>query len=494
MSASTFKDQARLRSAISSFTEKKRLLKAEEVRRKTYENPAWYLTQILGISPWQKQLEIVESLKVHEKTIVPSCVSSGKSFIAGAIIPWWLSCFRYARVFTIAPTERQLKINLWGEFGKIYFASRIPLGGELLSLEYRMGQNWYAKGFSPKDAMGVFGIHGDHDLIIFDDSQGVALDVFDAFENASAGGTARYLFLCNPAVVSGYIYEAIVGRKPMHKITIDSYHTPNVMAGRVVIPGLVTSEKVKQWVDEYGWDSDFVRVKVRALTPKQEPDSLIPIDWVEQAFAREYELKGVVETIIGVDVARFGDDKTVLVVRQERKIVAIIALHGNDLMQVVGKVAEVADQYVRCTIYVDEIGMGSGVLDRLAELQYNVHGVNVGVPPDDPEKFAIKRDEMWWSARESLHPNNAAAIAISEEIPEQDRSALEADLTAMKWTVQSDKKIVVEKKQKTKERIGRSTDYGDAYCLAVFMDYQMTAKPAGVLEEKMGLPRRPSWL
>lgn len=419
--------------------------------------------------------------------------------MGGAIIPWWLFSHYPSRVFIIAPTERQIKINIWGEFSKLYYGSRIPLGGDLLTLDYKWDENCYAKGFSPKDALGVFGIHGPHDLIIFDDAQGIALDVFDAFENAAASGTSRYLFLCNPAVVSGYVYDAIIGKKKMHKITIDAFHTPNVMEKKVVVPGLLSWEKCQEWIDEYGWDSDFVRVKVRALTPKQEPDTLIPIDWVEQALARELAHDPSAEAIIGVDVGRFGDDKTVILVRQERTIVMVVALHGNDTMQVVGKVKEVADMFLRHDIYVDEIGIGSGVLDRLNEAdakgkRYNAHGVNVGSKPNQDDRFVIKRDEIWWAARESLDPRNPAVVCFSPDVDEQEALNVQADLSAMKWTIQSDKKIVVEKKDKTKERIGRSTDYGDAYCLAVFRDYMTAAKPVHAFVNQMSLPRRPAWL
>ena len=489
-------NQSSIQSLISS-DQSLRVEQGIKLEKKVREDPAWYFTQLLGISPWGLQIEIVESLLENEKTIVPSCVSSGKSFIAGATIAWWLTAFIPSRVFTIAPTERQLKINIWGEFAKIYYGSRMPLGGELLTLNWKIRDNWYAKGFSPKDALGVFGIHGPHDLFIFDDAQGIALDVFDAFENASAAGTARYLFLCNPAVVSGYIYDAIMGRKKMHRITIDAFSTPNVKEKRVVIPGLITHDRVQEWIDEYGWDSDFVRVKVRALPPKQEPDTLIPIDWTELAKARIYELKGRPEAIIGVDVGRFGDDKSVIVVRQERRIVAIISLHGNDTMQVAGRVMDVADEYDRHDIFVDEVGVGGGVIDRIKEGRnvngekkvYNVHGINVGTKPDNDQKFVIRRDEMWWAARESLDPTNPAAICLPEDCDE-----LVADLTAMKWSIQSDKKIVVEKKAFTKERIGRSTDFGDAYCLAVFRDYSSAGKPRAVFVNTYGLPGRPSWL
>lgn len=476
---------------------------ALELQRRAHEDPGWYFTEILGIKAWEKQLEIAHALNAHEKTLVPSCVSSGKSFIGGAIVPWWLNSRYPARVFIIAPTERQIKVNLWAEFRGIHARSKVALGGEVLTLEWKLDFDWFAKGFSPKDAMAVFGFHAPNDLIVFDDSQGIKPEIFDAFENAAAAGTARYLFLCNPAFVSGPLYEAITSKRgDFHVIRIDAFDTPNVKAGRVVVPGLIIKEKVDEWVKKYGWDSDFVRVKVRALPPKQEPDTLIPIDWLEIAKAREVpQDQGDVE--LGVDVARFGDDQSIICAKQARQLLPIPdewVMIGNDTMQVAGKVVLAYRATGARRANVDEIGVGGGVVDRLNELRnetdpakkigLDVSGINVAEKASDEARFVNLRAEMWWAARESLDPKNPAAMSLAGC-----RDELVADLSAMKWTVDSAGRIKVETKEETKKRLRRSPDFGDAYALAVFKSYLSGAKPASAFGTTSPWgARRPSWL
>lgn len=481
---------------------------AAELQKAAHDDPPWYLREILGISTWAKQDEIVRSIDAHEKTLVYSCVSSGKSFIGGAIIPWWLNSRHPARVFVIAPTERQIKINIWSELARVYGGAQIPLGGKLLTLDWQLGDGWLAKGFSPKDAFAVFGIHGPHDLFIFDDAQGIAPQIFDGFENAAAGGTAHFLYFCNPAVVSGQIYDWITGRRTdCHSIQIDADSTPNVRAGRVVVPGLIVKEKRDEWVKKYGWDSDFVRVKVRALPPKQEPDTLIPIDWLEIARHREVP-QGQRPVVIGQDVARFGDDLSVQCVRSGRQILAFRPewiLSGNKTTEVTGRLIMTAKELKADEINVDDIGIGGGVTDQAQEKveeqdirrggdlnkRVNVRGINVSEKARDEVRFINRRSELWWAARESLDPENATAMALPIDCDD-----LIADLSAMKYSVNSRGQIVVEPKKDTKARLGRSPDHGDAYVLAVGEAYEDLVKPANnvAFSGKLGLPRLPSWL
>lgn len=474
---------------------------AELIRQVNYDHPERYFTELLGISPWGKQLDIVDSIKAFEKTVVASCVSSGKSFIGGAIVPWWLTSHPLARVFIIAPTERQIKINLWGELTTIFNRSRIPLGGELLTLDWKLGDNWYAKGFSPKDALGVFGIHGPKDLFIFDDAQGISVELYDAFENASASGQAKYLFLCNPAVVSGFVYEAVTRqRKDINLIRIEYTDTPNIIAGHVVVPGLLITEKAEQWIKKYGWDSDFVRVKLRALPPKQEPDTLIPIDWLEAAVQREIpEQHGPI--VLGVDIARFGNDQSILCASNARQMLPIPdewVMQGYDTMRVTGMVVRAIKELEPEEVFLDVIGVGGGPVDRLHEMQnerppkvdpaIEINGVNVGEKAFAEDEFVNLRSEAWWAARESLDPDNMAAMALVND-PE-----LIGDLSSIKYKVRSDGRIEVESKEETKKRLGHSPDKGDAYVMMVFKRYLTRAAPVGIQEKRVGLPRRPAWL
>jgi phage terminase large subunit len=468
-----------------------------ELTKKALADPAWFCREILGVEPWQKQLQIFEALKAHEKTLIYSCVASGKTFAAASIIPWWLMTRHPARVFTVAPTERQLKINVWGELGRILPAARVPMGGELATLNWKLGEGWYAKGFSPKDALAVFGIHGPNDLVLFDDAQGVGSDIIEAFENTAAGGTTKFLFLCNPTFVSGPLYDAITSKRGgMHAIQIDAMSTPNVQAGRVVVPGLITAEKVKEWTDKYGWDSNFVRVKVRALPPRQEPDTLIPIDWLELARAREVPAV-TVGACVGQDVARFGDDDSVTGVKLGRQYIERPewVVNGNDLMQVTGLMMAVVKEFQADQANVDVVGLGAGVADRGREvcreqkIKCNVRDVNVAEKAREEHRFVNKRAEMWWAARESLDPKNKTAMSLMGCTDE-----LVADLSAMKYAHRSDGRIEVESKEETKKRLLRSPDRGDAYAMSVFESYMEGTRPAVVFANKPGLPRSPTWL
>jgi phage terminase large subunit len=297
---------------------------------------------------------------------------------------------------------------------------------------------------------------------------------------------------CNPVVTSGEIYNAMTrnrGEYNIIKISADKndvetknlFIAPNIKAQDMVVPGTITQEMVDKWTDKYGWDSDFVRTKVRAMLPKQEADTLIPLDWIELAQCRELA-DGNHPTILGVDIARFGDDDTVIFPTRGRQALEPICIHGNDTMQVTGHIVRAIEDWNVREVYLDVIGIGSGVYDRLIELQrgenppikkgVSINAVNVGEKATAEDKFVNLRSEIWWAARESLDPKGEIPMALRRN------DDLMAELAAPKYTVESGGKIKVESKDDMKARLGRSPDLADAYCLAVFKRYLMKRKPS----------------
>ncbi|MFN0117810.1 MAG: hypothetical protein ACKVQC_05890 [Elusimicrobiota bacterium] len=440
----------------------------KKFQEKIIQDPGFFLRECLGQNPWEMEIKIIESVRDNPKTMVAGCVSSGKTHATAGLVFWWLMAFApMARIFCLAPTERQLKINLWREIPRMHSASRIRLGGEMmpLSLQYRLGDDWYALGFSPQDQMGVFGIHGPHDLIVIDDAQGLKQEIWEALENAMAGGTTRLLASCNPVVTSGEIYEAMTSKRGKYNvIRIPAAITPNVKEGKIIIPGMITKETVDRWVQEYGEDSDFVRTKVKALLPKQEPDTLIPLDWIEAAMVREAEVSNEYP-ILGVDVARFGDDRTVIFPIQGLKALDPIILQGADTMEVAGRVKFEMENHKAGAAFVDVIGIGSGVCDRLAEQGVIVYPVNVASKARNEKKFVNLRSEVWWAAREALDPKNQNIFALPNN------KHLMAELAASKFIVDSSGRIRVEPKDDMKKRLGHSPDLADAFCLAMYGRY-----------------------
>lgn len=197
-------------------------------------------------------------------------------------------------------------------------------------------------------------------------------------------------------------------------------------------------------------------------------DNVIPPAWVDAAVKRFYAPDG--DTTLGVDVARYGDDDTVILPIKGRRAFPPIVIHGHDTMQVAGQVAVLADQMKATKIMIDTIGIGAGVYDRLKELKYPVYEVNVAMASTvldnktQKPKFKNLRSELWWKARESIDPD--PAFQSSPFVLPND-PILREQLITPKYVINSSGQIEIESKDDMKERLGRSPDVADAYCLAV---------------------------
>ena len=199
-----------------------------------------------------------------------------------------------------------------------------------------------------------------------------------------------------------------------------------------------------------------------------EPDQLIKYQWIREAY--EIELQGGKQRL-GVDVARFGDDETVLA-----------KMLGNALVEIQGYKNMSIDRTATITqnkimedgidadmVGIDVVGLGAGVVDNLRRAGYTVKAISSGEKPvhipgwNTHFKFYNLRSQMWWFLREKLR-NGEIAIAVQNQ-------KLVEDLTAPRYEIRSDKTIRVESKDEIKKRLGRSTDYGDAFVYAMFVEY-----------------------
>jgi hypothetical protein len=185
----------------------------------------------------------------------------------------------------------------------------------------------------------------------------------------------------------------------------------------------------------------------------------MPLDLVESAVDRDVSQHGKV--VWGLDVARYGGDRTALAKRHGNTVKDKIQFwRGLDTMQTTGKVAamfkETPDSDKPYAIFVDVIGIGAGVVDRLKELGLPVVGINVAESPAVRDKYARLRDELWFRAREWFDKRDVKVIADDELI---------AELTLPKYKVLSSGKIKVESKDEMKKRGVVSCDLADSLCL-----------------------------
>jgi hypothetical protein len=217
---------------------------------------------------------------------------------------------------------------------------------------------------------------------------------------------------------------------------------------------------IAQWVDDYGEDSDFVRVRVRGVFPRASSMQFIPRDIVDEAMSKEMPHHAVVKrtAVVGVDVARFGDDQSVIRTRigRDARSWEPMRFRGMDTMQLAARVVEHVSTLRKAgfhvVVFVDGGGVGGGVVDRLRQLAIDVIEVQFGGAADDARKYANKRAEMWGRMRDWL--KEGAYLAKDE--------ALASDLTGVEYSFTARDSILLEPKEAMKRRGMSSPDDADA--------------------------------
>ncbi len=461
-----------------------KVLTPSNLRKRTLESPEWYIREVLGQTPWDKNIEIVRSVLQNRRTAVAGCVGSGKSFSGALAVFAFLHMFAPAEIYCTAPTFRQVKKIQFKEIRKIHKTARAPLDDrKLLDTEWKIDDDWFVLGFSPKNPDAIHGLHARNILIWIDEAQGVPQDVIEAAENAMAGGNARMLLTFNPNASQGEeAYEAAHSKRHLYNyIRIPADETPNVKAGRTIIPGMIEKYQRDEWVETYGWNSNFVRVKVRSLYPKQSADAVIPIEWIEKAMAREGS-EG--RKVLGIDVARsLEGDRTVIAPMNGRRMEELIVIRGKDNVEVALRAESEAKARGAVRIYVDVVGIGSGVVDTLKRTLKvkGVRGINSHVNARDPKKFADLNSEMWWGFRESLNPKDPDPVSLPHDME------LLGELSAFRWGPNRQGRTEVESKDEVKKRIkNKSPDKADAANLARYASASSGAIPSGGSSAKPG--------
>ena len=292
------------------------------------------------------------------------------------------------------------------------------------------------------------GVHSEHVLIIVDEASAVPEPVFESAAGSMSGENAATILIGNPTRNSGLFF------KTHHQLSSEwqTYHVSCLDSPRV------SPDFVKQIADTYGISSNQYRIRVLGEFALSDDDTLIPAELVDSAMSRDIALVENEPLVYGIDVARFGDDRSVLCKRRGNVVLEIKTWQGLDLMQLTGAIVNEAKVEKPAEMCVDSIGLGSGVADRLRELGYTVRDVNVSESSAMNPNAAKLRDELWLSLKEWL---NTRAV----KLPKMDD--LRQELVAPTFTFTSNGKVKVEGKAEMKRRGLRSPDLADALCLSL---------------------------
>ena len=427
--------------------------------------PLEFASDILGVKLWAKQEEVLGSLVDHRRVAVKLGNGLGKGFCAAVALLWFLYAHRDAAIaLSTAPTFRQVRHILWRQVHRLYRPNAQLLGGKMLDTRWEIADDRYAMGLSAESADQFQGFHSPNTLIVVDEAEGVSDEIYEAIEAVMTSADPLLLLIGNPTIVTGAFRRAFYEERHLyHNITISALDSPNVQEGRTVIPGLTSARWVEERRETWGEDNPIYRARVLGEFPDQAEDTLISLSDVEAAARRwaegqaEYAGDGSDEVVLAVDVARFGSDRSVILRRRGSRVMDVRTFRNMDTMQLAGWVAAAIQEASPERVCVDEIGVGAGVVDRLKEQGFPIKGINVARRASQDDVFANVRAEGYWRLKELFA---AGQIAIPND------HQLMGELSALRYSYDSQGRVLMESKDSMRQRGLPSPDKADALMLA----------------------------
>ena len=401
----------------------------------------------------------------------------GKSAITAWLILWIMSTRPNAKGVVTANTAEQLRTKTWAELGKwlrlcitrnwFHYSS----GRGSMSLVFRdMPETWRvdAQTCREENSEAFAGLHSASStpFYIFDEASAIPDKIYEVSEGGTTDGEPMWFQFGNPTRNTGRFFENCKG-KFRHRWNVRSIDSRSV--------AITNKDRLNKWVEDYGEESDFVKVRVRGDFPSAGDLQFISSELVENAINQMPGNESSAPLIIGVDVARFGDDQTVIYPRIGRDAQSweIKKFRGLDTVQVAGRVIEMMKEFeIRGretnALFVDGGGVGGGVIDQLRALGYDPREVHSASSPTN-RAYANKRAEMWGNMREAMA--NGLAIVNDRELKE--------DLTGIEYGFNLQNAILLEKKSDMKKRGAASPDMADALALTYAQPVAPRMMPAG---------------
>ena len=442
-------------------------------------DPVGFVTDVLGDAgaPYSKQAEMLEALVDQRRVSVVGANGSGKDWVAGRAMLWWLETRPESKALTLGPTQRQVDEVVWQEMRAAYAAAKERLSGRMLKSAYRIDERRFALGFSTNNALNIQGFHSEELLVVVTEAHAMPQSHMDAIKRLQPH---RLLLVGNALSRDGEFYDSHHAKRRLyHRMAISAFDTPNFTGEDGGRRGMITPEYVEEYALDYGEDHPLYAASVLAEFPDMLEDSLIGREAVESAMERgegegeeagpavdERSPRDVSASLnmtsgepvyVGVDVARFGFDKSALCVRQGEHVLEVRSYERMDTMRLVFEVQRTVREWNAEAVFVDEGGVGGGVVDRLRELGEPVYGVHFGGGAQRPTRFFNRRSEIFWELRR-LFDLRLIALPRDEELAGQ--------LLGLRYDISSSGQVRLEGKREMRKRGMPSPDKADALALA----------------------------
>lgn len=439
----------------------------------------WGSGELEGEAPrkWQTKIlkHIGDKLQNPETRFMPIRIAVasghgiGKSALIGQVIHWAMSTCEDCKVVYTANTEPQLRTKTTPEISKWFRRALnsnwfVATASSFYSVDSKHEKNWRADAvtWSENNTEAFAGLHNKKKriVVIFDEASAIHDKVWDTTEGALTDEETEIIWIAfgNPTRNTGRFADCFKAYRHLwFTMQIDSRTVEGT-----------NKAQIQEWIDTYGIDSDFVKVRVRGLFPSSGFKQFISSADVDAAFGRPLrdEAYNWAPKIIGVDPAWEGDDEFVIILRQglASRVLSIVPKNDNDVMMA-NLISQLEDHEKADAVFIDG-GYGTGIVSVGRTLNRDWRLVWFQEKPIN-EGYLNKRAEMWGNMREWLKSGGA--------IPKD--TVLYNDLIGPETVSRIDGKIQLESKKDMKARGVQSPNRADA--LAITFAYPVAAKIKG---------------
>ena len=467
-------------------------------------SPALYVEDVLGVALHSFQPEFLDAVRDTDEVAVRSANGVGKSIAAALLANWFLDCCTVGgecKVLVTAPTHRQCE-DTYRYFKAFRKNARYALPGNLMEQPFcRITEMWFARFFTAKDKEAFAGPHANAMLVIVEEAGGVAEDIYEGVYGCASGERDRIVHIGNPWSPAG-TFASLFKRGSARRhggrlrvFTVSALESPNVKLGREVVPGLVSRRAIDRIEARFGKGSDVYRVRVLGLPPRQDSASVVPLSAWEAARVRGDRFPAQEHPVVGrlragLDLGGAGD-ACALVTRDDVRVREMRTWSGEKL-SVSREIARAwLLQNAAGVLAVDAGGLGQGTAEELeAEFGGRVVSVQFGGAQvsEDAEAFlsqtgraeqvplyANRRAELWHQLSRWLEVTGEVPAMLDAELLQE----LEEDVLCPRWKRHQHGRLLMEPKEETKKRLGRSPNLGDALALAVAADFEEFVACAG---------------
>lgn len=392
----------------------------------------------------------------------------GKSAMAAWLVDWIMSTRPYAQGTVTANTNSQLETKTWAQIAK--WTKKCITGhwfnvstgrGSMKMAHKEHPESWFctAQTCREENSESFAGQHAPNSTSFYINDEGSAIPdkIYEVEEGGLTDGEPMQFVFGNPTRNSGKFHRIFHGTegKRWGRRQIDSRNVK-----------ITNKQQLKEWIDDYGIDSDFVKVRVRGMFPSMSVKQFISVDDVDKAFGKSLrpESYHFAPKILTCDPAWEGDDELVIGLRQGLafSILRTIAKNDNDI-HVATILANLEDEHNADAVFIDG-GYGTGIVSAGKIMKRN-HWRLVWFAEESADKGCLnKRAEMWKLMRDWLKEGGA--------IPAD--TVLYNDLIGPETVPRLDGKIQLESKKDMKKRNIASPNRADA--LALSFAYPVNAK------------------